>query len=289
MAFYQSALASGQSEEELEELLAAFLLKCNEICGRTTHNYRQKPIPSHSSKQYVNVGGEDPNAVSVAILRAARRNCMPQPQIVVLWKKDGDEAFSREVFLALEDLTDKMNLYHYDLVRESLLRKGIPEEVAGDFTYSACCTLDLHFHTVRREYYVPVPQIFMETVCGGEYETVEALLSAFKGRLLEEYEDEPVKIRERFFSSDGTEKYLFELSIITVESLEQNKNGFVSIVFIFLPIVTVVNASDFSNENSSITSILSCIVIDVKLLDTNAKPPIVSTVEGIVNDVRSLD
>ncbi len=34
----------------------------------------------------------------------------------------------------------------------------------------------------------------------------------FKGKLLEKYEDTPVKVKERFISSDGTEKYLFELA-----------------------------------------------------------------------------
>ena len=36
--------------------------------------------------------------------------------------------------------------------------------------------------------------------------------SAFRAELLRRFEDEPVKIRETFVSSDGTKKFLFELA-----------------------------------------------------------------------------
>lgn len=39
---------------------------------------------------------------------------------------------------------------------------------------------------------------------------ISSLSKAFKERLCEEYEDMPVKIKETFYSADGTEKYLFE-------------------------------------------------------------------------------
>ena len=39
---------------------------------------------------------------------------------------------------------------------------------------------------------------------------ITSLSKAFKERLCEEYEDAPVKIKETFYSADGTEKYLFE-------------------------------------------------------------------------------
>lgn len=41
---------------------------------------------------------------------------------------------------------------------------------------------------------------------------ITSLSKAFKERLLEEFEDQPVRIKETFYSLDGTEKYLFELS-----------------------------------------------------------------------------
>ena len=39
---------------------------------------------------------------------------------------------------------------------------------------------------------------------------ITSLSKAFKERLCEEYENEPVKIKETYLSADGTEKYLFE-------------------------------------------------------------------------------
>ncbi|MBQ8429955.1 MAG: 23S rRNA (adenine(2503)-C(2))-methyltransferase RlmN [Clostridia bacterium] len=39
---------------------------------------------------------------------------------------------------------------------------------------------------------------------------ITSLSKAFKERLLEEYENEPVRIKETYFAQDGTEKYLFE-------------------------------------------------------------------------------
>lgn len=41
---------------------------------------------------------------------------------------------------------------------------------------------------------------------------ISSLSKEFKQRLLENYENQPVKIRETFYSADGTEKYLFELA-----------------------------------------------------------------------------
>lgn len=41
---------------------------------------------------------------------------------------------------------------------------------------------------------------------------ISSLSKDFKERLLQTYENQPVKIRETFYSADGTEKYLFELA-----------------------------------------------------------------------------
>ena len=177
--YYKKALEKGQSQEELTELLAGFLIKTNEICGRTAWNYNPKPVLSHSSKQYVNIGGETPNEFSSVVLRSACLCNMPQPQIVVLLKSDCDNRFKKEVFQALSVLTDKMNIYNYDLVLQCLLKKGIEERVAKDFTYSACCTFDLNYHTRRMEYFVPVPQIFLSVIQNGNYHSIEEILRAF--------------------------------------------------------------------------------------------------------------
>lgn len=184
--FYKKALDGGASKQELSELLSGFLIKANEICGRCTHNYKQKPVLCQSSKQYVNIGGENPNEFSSMVLDAAMRANMAQPTIIVLLKPDADAAFTKNVFEALAVLTDKMNIYNYDLIVSELLRKGIEEDVAKDFTYSACCTFDLNYHTFRMEHYTPVPQIFSDVLRRGEYDSLEQLVAAFRDAVRED-------------------------------------------------------------------------------------------------------
>lgn len=53
-------------------------------------------------------------------------------------------------------------------------------------------------------------QLYEGLTQGKSITAITSLSKAFKERLLEEYEDETVRIKERFFSTDGTEKYLFE-------------------------------------------------------------------------------
>ncbi len=55
-------------------------------------------------------------------------------------------------------------------------------------------------------------QIYSGLMRGKKISQIPALSSELKGRLLELYEDEPVKIISTLRSSDGTEKYLFGLS-----------------------------------------------------------------------------
>ena len=45
---------------------------------------------------------------------------------------------------------------------------------------------------------------------GKAIEEITSLSKVFKERLLEEYENQPARIKECFYSADGTEKYLFE-------------------------------------------------------------------------------
>jgi len=47
---------------------------------------------------------------------------------------------------------------------------------------------------------------------GKTIDGISSLSKAFKERLKELYENEPIKIKETYYSSDGTEKYLFEFA-----------------------------------------------------------------------------
>lgn len=215
--FYEKALAEGKSEQELTWLLAGFMMKTNEICGRTTHNFQSKPIPCQASKQYINIGGEAPNVFSTVVLNAAKINNMPQPQIVVLLKPDADKQFTKDVFEALTVLTDKMNIYNYEPIVAALLKKGIPQEVAKDFTYSACCTFDLNYHSFRLEYFTPVPQIFLEVMHSKEYESLDELVSAFTGALKAEIQ-KYVDNTQKGFDQVSSRKYFVLDAILLSDS-----------------------------------------------------------------------
>ena len=53
-------------------------------------------------------------------------------------------------------------------------------------------------------------QLYEGLMQGKTIEGITSLSKPFKARLLEEYENEPVRIKEKDLSSDGTEKFLFE-------------------------------------------------------------------------------
>ncbi len=53
-------------------------------------------------------------------------------------------------------------------------------------------------------------QLYEGLTKGKAISEITSLPAAFKGRLLEEYENAPLTVKETFYSADGTEKYLFE-------------------------------------------------------------------------------
>ncbi len=55
-------------------------------------------------------------------------------------------------------------------------------------------------------------QLYEGLMQGKKITDITSISKMLKERLLEDYENEPVKIKETFYSSDGTEKYLFEFA-----------------------------------------------------------------------------
>ena len=53
-------------------------------------------------------------------------------------------------------------------------------------------------------------QLYEGVMQGKKISEISSLSKAFKEKLCEQFEDETVRIKERYFSSDGTEKFLFE-------------------------------------------------------------------------------
>ncbi|MBQ3054905.1 MAG: hypothetical protein IJC88_02250 [Oscillospiraceae bacterium] len=220
LPFYEKALKNGKTESELTEILAGFFMKTNEICGRGTHNYKCKPILSQASKQYINIGGENPNVFSSVVLEAAKLNHMAQPQITVLLKPDADEEFTANVFTALSVLTDKMHIYHYSQIVEALINQGIEKEIAKEFTYSACCTFDLNYHSFRLEYFTPVPQIFLSVFHHNEYSSLRELLADFKAALTEEIQNYVNRTQDGFCEEEARKQFVLDSLLLSDSTVE---------------------------------------------------------------------
>lgn len=199
LPYYEQALDDGMTEREIVELLAGFFMKTNEFCGRGAWNYKAKPVLCQSSKQYINIGGEKPNKFSKVVLKSAVMNNMAQPQITVLLKSDADIEFTNEVFAAMSTLTDKLHIYNYDLILNTLVNKGIALEAAKEFTFSACCTFDLNYYSYRLEYFTPVLQIFLDILNKKEYKDIESLTKNLTKALKEDIQTD-IANKERSFS-----------------------------------------------------------------------------------------
>ncbi|MBQ4268307.1 MAG: 23S rRNA (adenine(2503)-C(2))-methyltransferase RlmN [Clostridia bacterium] len=55
-------------------------------------------------------------------------------------------------------------------------------------------------------------QLYEGLTQGKTIENISSIPKTLKEKLLEDYENEPIKIRETYYAADGTEKYLFEFS-----------------------------------------------------------------------------
>lgn len=183
--YYEKTVAAGVPREAIVEMLAGFFVKCNEICGRATHNYRCKPVLCQSSKQYVMLGVH-PNPLSLAILDAASLLNTAQPQFTVFLNPGADDAFTSRVFEVMAQVVDKLHVYNYPLIRDGLIARGVPAPLAEAFTYSACCTFDLNYHTVRREHFTPTVRLFSQVLRAGDYPDLSALLDAYAAALKED-------------------------------------------------------------------------------------------------------
>lgn len=236
LPYYKQALADGCTKQQLTELVAGFFIKTNEICGRCAHDYNQKPILSNSSNQYINIGGENPNEFSFVVLDAAMMNNMAQPEITVLLDHNADDEFTNKVFEALSVLTDKMNIYNYPQTVNALIKKGIPQSVAKDYTYSACCTLDLNYHTFRQEYFAPVPQIFVNTLHSKEYTSVKDIVCDLKNNILADIQGYADKAQQGYDDEYRQKFFVFDALFMTDSAVECKYPGGVDDKFCVLNI-----------------------------------------------------
>jgi formate C-acetyltransferase len=93
-------------------------------------------------------------------------------------------------------VTDKMHAYNDRLIYNALKGRGLPDELAADFTFSGCCNCETHYHTIRNEWYFPTPEWLCE-VLGviGEgpapaYKSVHEIVQALKNAARRHMEDQ---------------------------------------------------------------------------------------------------
>lgn len=184
--YYLKEIENGTSEQDIRIMLAGFLIKANEICGRHPHNYKQKPVLSQSSKQYVLLDGGKVNELSYLILEAAKLNCMAQPTITVILSKNAPSSFKGSVFNAMSVLADKMHVYNCESLKSFLEKKGLPKEIVSRPALSACCTMDIYNHSVREEFFLPTVQTFCKTIFENEFSSKSELLAAFSKEIAKE-------------------------------------------------------------------------------------------------------
>ena len=177
--YYLAERERGTTDEEIVLMLASFFVKPNEICGRHPHNYRQKPVLSHSAKQYVLLDGGKANHFSRLILQASRLSCMAQPIFTVILSENADADFRREVFDTMAQTTDKLQVYSCELLKGFLKGKGMPAEIVDRPAFTACCTPDVYLHTCREEFYLPTVQRFCDVLYQNEFSSKQELLAAF--------------------------------------------------------------------------------------------------------------
>lgn len=177
--YYLKEKEKGTSDREIVEMLAGFMIKPNEICGRATHNYNQKPVLCQASKQYILLDGGRANELSALLLEAAALNCMAQPEMTVVLSADAAPAFKEKVFATMAKMTDKLQVYNCDLLKTFYTNKGLPASLADRPAFTACCTADIYMQSCREEYFMPLVQMFCKLLFENKFSTKEALLAAY--------------------------------------------------------------------------------------------------------------
>ena len=198
------------TREEAVDIFAHFCMKCNEITSLRSPDDWTKPIPCFSTKEYICLGGCDKdgkpfsNEMSLVMLEGASKACMAQPVLTVLYNYDSpDKKFNDAVFKALTVLKDKMQVYNDKIMPQMLIKKGVPEELAYDYTYSACTNLDLHYRTDRVENYTNNPKILLDVLFGKDYSSVDEIVEDYKEATKTYYEKVVKGLNDGWVPSHG--------------------------------------------------------------------------------------
>jgi len=147
LPYYRAGLRDGSLSPELgRHYLAHFFLKTKEITGTVTDNYRNKPVPSCASNQYVTIGGLTPdgqsavNELSFTILDAVQEANVPQPEINVRWAAHDSQEFKLAVAKSMVRNGHQIQLWNEDAILSTLARDYplIATTDAQDYSFTAC-------------------------------------------------------------------------------------------------------------------------------------------------------
>ena len=100
------------------------------------------------------------------------------------------------------------------------MAKGIPEEIAKDFTYSACCTMDLNYHSFRQEYFVPVPLIFRKALVSRDYDSLQEVIDAFQVLLREDMQNHVDEVQKGFSEEECRRSFVLDSLFLTDSAME---------------------------------------------------------------------
>jgi len=164
--FYEADIRAGRVDEALiDELLAQFLLKCNEFDRRTmsaivTVVAGRKPD-----------GSDATNGLSHKMLDLADRTRMYFPGIDVSWHCNIDPDFVRRAVRLLRSGKGQPSFFNSDVIVKGLMRHGIPLEHAVDHLPSTCTETSIagrsNPHVASP--YVNIPMCLLYALFGGRH------------------------------------------------------------------------------------------------------------------------
>ncbi|MEI6519238.1 MAG: pyruvate formate lyase family protein [bacterium] len=150
LLYYQHDIDNGVlTREDAKKLFSHFFIKTNEITGTSAFNYKAKPIPSVSSKQYLILGGRDINGksafndLSQLILEAAIDIQLPEPVLSIRLDSNHDDEIFKMIAEATQILQSQIHFFNDDVIIPSLLKSGVAKDDAANYTMVGCCRADI--------------------------------------------------------------------------------------------------------------------------------------------------
>jgi formate C-acetyltransferase len=132
------------TKEEAFYLIEDFVIKCNEIIGRSWEGYKQKRVLSVNSIQYVMLGGIDiqgndvTNELSFLFLDAVEELKLKQPTLNIRWHEGINEKFFRRGCQIASEGLGYPSFFNDKTVIPALEYNGIAHEDSVDYAHYGC-------------------------------------------------------------------------------------------------------------------------------------------------------